>query len=120
MLMARRERDRALARAHRGRDAWRMEIQLREYRIVPGQMETWLDGWRSGVRPLREQAGFQVVGAWVVPEQSRFLWLLGYAGTDGFTAADERYYSSPARAALSPDPARLIERAETAMVTAVG
>ena len=96
-----------------------MEIQLRDYRILPGQMETWLETWRSGVRPLREQAGFQIVGAWVVPEQDRFVWLLGYTGADGFTAADERYYSSPERAALSPDPAELIERAETAMVTAV-
>ena len=96
-----------------------MEIQLRDYRIRSGQMETWLDGWRSGVRPLRKRVGFQVVGAWVIPEQDRFVWLIGYTRADGFAAADQRYYSSPERAALRPDPAELIEQAETAMVTAV-
>ena len=96
-----------------------MEIQLRDYRIRPGHLEEWLDGWRSGVRPLREQAGFRVLGAWVVPEQNRFVWVLEYTGAEGFSAADERYYASPERAALRPDPAELIERVETAMVTAV-
>ena len=55
----------------------------------------------------------------MVPEQNRFVWVLEYTGAEGFSAADERYYASPERAALRPDPAELIERVETAMVTAV-
>jgi NIPSNAP len=97
-----------------------METQLRDYRIYSGQMEAWLDGWRNGVRPLREQAGFRTVGAWMVPGQHRFVWLLEYTGAGGFGAADERYYASVERAAVRPDPAELIERSETVMVTAVG
>jgi hypothetical protein len=96
-----------------------MEIQLRDYRIREGQMDAWLAGWQSGVLPLREQAGFQVIGAWVDAEHDRFVWLLGYAGADGFEAADERYYGSQPRVALRPDPAELIEAAENAMVSAV-
>ena len=40
-----------------------MEVQLRDYRIKPGHMPDWLAGWRSGIVPLREQAGFEIVGA---------------------------------------------------------
>jgi NIPSNAP len=96
-----------------------MEIQLRDYRIRQGQMDAWLAGWKSGVLPLRKQAGFKVIGAWVDSEHDRFVWLLGYSGTDGFEAADDRYYGSQQRVALRPDPAELIESAESSMVTAV-
>lgn len=96
-----------------------MEIQLRDYRIRHGQMDAWLEGWKSGVLPLREQAGFQVIGAWVDREHDRFVWLLGYSGADGFEAANDRYYASPQRIALRPEPSELIEEADIAMVTAV-
>ena len=96
-----------------------MEIQLRDYRIRTGQMDAWLAGWKSGVVPLREEAGFHVIGAWVDPEHHRFVWLLGYSGADGFDAADDRYYASQQRIALRPDPSELIEEAENAMVKAV-
>jgi len=42
-----------------------MEIQLRDYRIQPGHMDDWIAGWKAGVVPLRQQEGFQIVGAWV-------------------------------------------------------
>ena len=96
-----------------------MEIQLRDYRIRHGQMDAWLAGWKSGVLPLRRQAGFQVIGAWVDSDHDRFVWLLGYAGADGFEAANARYYASQQRVALRPEPSELIEAAEDAMVRAV-
>jgi NIPSNAP len=96
-----------------------MEIQLRDYRIRQGHMDDWLAGWRSGVVPLREAAGFQLVGAWVDREHDRFVWLLGYSGADGFEAADDRYYESQQRRALHPDPAELIEETTQVMVEAV-
>ena len=96
-----------------------MEIQLRDYRIRQGQMDAWLAGWKSGVLPLRRQARFQVMGAWVDSEHDRFVWLLGYSGADGFEAANERYYASQQRVALRPEPSELIEAAEDAMVRAV-
>ena len=45
--------------------------------------------------------------------------LLGYSGADGFQAADDRYYASPRRHALHPEPSRLIEVATQAMVETV-
>jgi hypothetical protein len=93
-----------------------MEIELREYRIQHGEMDAWLALWRSGVVPLRQAAGFEVIGAWVDRQHDRFVWLLEYDGADGYDAANRRYYDSDGRAALRPDPAELIEEARTAMV----
>jgi hypothetical protein len=96
-----------------------VEIQLREYRIQDGQMDAWIAGWTTGVVPLRQEFGFQVIGAWVDRQNDRFVWLVGYTGADGFDAANERYYASPKRAALRPEPSELIEEARKVMVDAV-
>ena len=96
-----------------------MEIQLREYRIRDGQMDAWIAGWTDGVVPLRLEFGFEILGAWVDRQENRFVWLVGYSGADGFDAANERYYASPKRAALRPEPSELIEEARKVMVEAV-
>ena len=93
-----------------------METQLRDYRIRPGHMDDWINGWSRGIVPLRARAGFVIVGAWVDRAHGRFVWLVGYDGVDGFEAADQRYYSSPDRLTLSPDPSDLIEHATQDMV----
>ena len=80
-----------------------MRFQLRDYRIKPGEMRDWVGEWSAHIRPLREKFGFQVVGAWVLAEQDRFLWILA---REDFEAADRRYYESAERRALDPDPAR--------------
>ena len=96
-----------------------MEVQLRDYQIAPGRMDDWIRAWRHGVVPLRRSAGFHVLGAWVGSGHDRFMWLLGYDGADGFSAADARYYASTSRAALDPDPAVLVIRAKDTMVQSV-
>ncbi len=80
-------------------------------------MEEWLDGWARGVLPLRRKFGFRIEGAWVVAGENRFIWILTYDGERGFEARDADYYASPERKALDPDPAPLIEKAETSFVT---
>ena len=85
-----------------------MEYQLRDYLIEPGCVEQFAREWLSGVRPLREAAGFVIAGAWAVPEDDRFIWFLGWAGPGTFAEADAHYYQSPSRSLLDPDPARLI------------
>ncbi len=96
-----------------------MEVRLRDYRIRPGQMDAWIAGWKSGVVPVRHEFGFEVLGAWVDRENDRFIWLLGYSGSDGFDAANDRYYASEQRSSVSPDPAELIEEARETMVDPV-
>ena len=96
-----------------------MEIQLREYRIRHGEMDAWIAGWESHVVPLRREAGFRLIGAWVDAPGNRFVWLIGYSGVEGFQAADDRYYASHQRRAVQPDPAELIEETRHTMVDSV-
>ncbi len=60
------------------------------------------------MKPLREAAGFEIAGAWTIPAEDRFLWVLGWAGPGSLAEADAHYYQSPSRSSLDPDPARLI------------
>src|SRR5687768_14651316 len=83
-----------------------MEYRLRIYEVKQGEMSAWIDEWSRLIRPLREQLGFRVVGAWASDEANTFVWLLGYAGPDGYEAADAAYHAPPERAAVRPDPAR--------------
>jgi hypothetical protein len=96
-----------------------VEIELRDYRIRHGQMDAWIAAWKSGIVPLREKAGFHIIGAWVDRQNDRFLWLIGYAGAGEFETANNRYYSSPERESLQPNPAELIEEIQTVKVEAV-
>lgn len=86
--------------------------QLRDYRIQPGALEQWVKEWDEMVRPLREQLGFKVVGAWTIEEENRFVWILSWEGVGSFEDADRAYYESPERVALVPDPARLVISSE--------
>ena len=87
-----------------------MATELRDYRIVHGELDQWVDEWRSRIAPLRRELGFTIERAWKVDEEARFVWLLSYPGDwDAFEAADRAYYESPQRTSLEPNPARLIE-----------
>ena len=97
-----------------------MAIQLRDYRILDGALDQFVDEWRARIAPLRHQKGFTIEGAWKIPEESRFLWLAAYPGDwDSFEAADRAYYASPERARVQPDPARLIEQQAVAAAVEV-
>ena len=99
----------------------RMATQLRDYRIRDSKLDRFVDEWRTGVAPLRRAAGFDIAGAWTIPEEGRFVWLLVHPGDwDAFAEADGAYHASPERAALDPDPARLIEEQRNVRLTEVG
>jgi hypothetical protein len=86
-----------------------MEFQLREYTIEEGRLDDFVREWRESVLPLRVEKGFGVLGPWVARAESRFVWILGFDGD--LAAANEAYYASPERAAIEPDPARLVAEA---------
>lgn len=92
-----------------------MRYQLRDYRITPGAMIEFVSEWRTGVMPLRSQAGFAIVGAWSNVETNRFVWVMAHQGD--FEEADRSYYESPERSRLFPDPARFIQEAQSEFVT---
>jgi hypothetical protein len=74
--------------------------QLQDVRVRPGALEQYAAEWRAAVAPARVEAGFSVVGPWLVPEESRFLWILGY---DGDFAAADAAFDAPRRPELDPD-----------------
>jgi len=87
-----------------------MATQLRDYRIRAGELDRFVEEWRTGVVPLRRARGFEIPNAWTIPEEDRFVWLLTHpGGWDAFAEADAAYYASTGRASLDPNPARLIE-----------
>ncbi len=90
-----------------------METQVHVYRIAPGELDTFVEEWREKVAPLRRSFGFDVLGTWASEEDDTFLWVIAHDGD--FATADRAYYSSPERAALEPDPARLIAEQRTFM-----
>jgi hypothetical protein len=91
-----------------------MATQLREYRITDGDLDRFVEEWREHLAPLRRDIGFTIPAAWTVPGESRFIWLLAHDGDwAAFERADAAYFASPGRAAISPDPARLIEEQRT-------
>jgi hypothetical protein len=97
-----------------------MEYRLRIYEVKQGEMAAWVDEWSRLIRPLREQFGFRVLGAWAGEESNTFVWLLGYDGADSYEAADAVYYTSPERAAFDPDPARHLVSTQQLAVEPVG
>ena len=95
------------------------QYQLRRYLVQPTEMDTWLDEWSRLIVPLRERFGFRIEGAWVARDENRFVWVLSYDGPEGFEVANDRYYASPARLALQPDPTRHLEETETLVMESV-
>jgi len=93
--------------------------QLRDYTIKTGQLDRFVELWRRGVRPLREKQGFVVEGAWTIPSEDRFVWIVSYDRPDGWEAANRAYYASPERTAMDPDPASLIQAQRTAFIDPV-
>jgi len=79
------------------------------YRVKTGELDRWVEEWRATVRPLRDAMGFEVLGPWI-GEDDLFVWLIGH---EDLEAADAAYYASPERAALDPDPARLLAEVQT-------
>ncbi|HET9879406.1 MAG TPA: NIPSNAP family containing protein [Candidatus Limnocylindria bacterium] len=97
-----------------------MATQLRDYRIVTGELERFVQEWRTQLAPLRRSLGFEIPGAWMVTEEQRFIWLLRHpAGWEAFDAADQAYFASPERASFDPDPARLIQEQRNSRLTDV-
>jgi hypothetical protein len=93
-----------------------VEYQLRMYMVRPGEMPEWISEWHHHVAPLRRKFGFEILGPWVIEEEDRFVWILGYNGEAGWAAADTAYYESEERRTIEPDPARHLARIEQWMM----
>jgi hypothetical protein len=88
--------------------------QLRMYTVKPGEMEDFCREWGEQILPLRLQSGFRVEGPWVIDETSQFVWIIEHDGD--FKVADSRYYESPERKKVDPDPTRHLDKVEHWMI----
>lgn len=93
-----------------------MEYQLRIYEVKDGQMEAFL-GVFPAVVEARRAVGFEVLGAWTIPEKNQFIWIVG--AEHGIEATAERYYASEQRRAIEPEPAKLLETIDNRTMVAV-
>ena len=96
-----------------------MVSQLRIFTINRGKMDDFVKAWTAGVYPLRRKHGFNIEAAWVIRERNEFIWILSCDGPEEFESRDAAYYASAERAALDPDPAQYIARAEHWFMTSV-
>jgi hypothetical protein len=87
-----------------------MEYQLRIYEVKDDQMDVFLEIFPAVVA-ARRAVGFEVVGAWTIPEKNQFIWIVG--ADDGIETTSERYYASEPRRAIEPEPAKLLETIDT-------
>ena len=87
-----------------------MEYQIRRYRVDAENMATFVAAWKSGVKPLRERFGFEIVAAFATKDE--FTWILAH---ETFEAADQAYYESEQRRGLEPDPARYLREGTEVM-----
>jgi hypothetical protein len=71
------------------------------------------------LRPLRQRHGFEIVGAWVVPKDNRFIRILGWNDKESFKIADNKCYTSNAGKKIKPDPARYLKKTRTSMMKKV-
>jgi hypothetical protein len=94
-------------------------VQVRMYVVKDGSLDAFVGVFREHLIPLRAKFGFTVLGAWTVPEESRFIWVAGYDGPGTIQEAHERYYASPDRLALRPDPATMLAEVRAWFATPV-
>ncbi len=86
--------------------------QLRVYTVKPGAMDDWVREWKEKIYPLRRKHGFQILGAWVVEPENKFVWILHYDGPEDWATKDGAYYASEDRKNVSPDPVRHLAKTE--------
>jgi hypothetical protein len=94
------------------------EYQLRQYVVEPGKMDDLVAIFPAVVE-ARQTAGFRVIGVWTVPEENRFIWIVATDHPEGIEGATQAYYTSPERAAITPEPSELLAEIETTTMAAL-
>jgi len=79
-------------------------VQIRTYTVRDGQLDAWVERWRTLIVPLRREFGFEVHGSWVDRDRNAHVWVISYAGEQSFAEANAAYWASPRRDALGVDP----------------
>ena len=83
-----------------------MVMQMRDYTVKPGCVDSYVKAWRERIYPLRRAHGFRIDGAWVAPDKNQFFWTLAYDGPEDWSAKNAAY--DLVRQRFDPDPALLL------------
>ena len=95
-------------------------IQLRRYRIVPGELDGFVDWFRERLLPARLAYGYSLEFAYALPESNTFVWAVSVPGdVDALTALDASWQSSDERAAVFAGAPRRIEEVHLDVVLPV-
>lgn len=94
-------------------------VQFRLYTINRGKLDAFVQAWKEGVYPLRQEHGFLIPAAWTIEETNQFVWIVMYDGPESWETKEAEYYGSNERRTMDPDPAQWIARAERWFVTPV-
>jgi hypothetical protein len=95
-----------------------VEYQLRMYDVAPGRMDDFLAIFPEVVE-ARRAVGFDIVGAWMIPEEDKFVWIVSTDAPGGIEERSRAYYESPLRRAIDPEPASLLDVIDTKIIRAV-
>lgn len=93
--------------------------QLRVYDLTDGSVDVFIDAWRHQIVPLRRQAGYEVVGAWVDRDANRFSWIVGWDEGSSFDDVESVYLQLREAADLDPDPAQFVTAMQLNLVAEV-
>jgi hypothetical protein len=87
-------------------------VQLRVLTIRAGELDHFIDAWKTFILPLRNKYGFHTDAAWTITEGNKFYWLLSYEGTRPWEKLDEDIYQDLIRQSIDLDAFRYIDRVE--------
>lgn len=93
-----------------------MQLRLRTYTLRDGLEAEFIAKWNDVLAPMRRQTGFEVLGAWYDAGQCQFTWLVGWPGEGSYDAAEQAYYDSPLRAAVTWAPDHYVTHAVVCVV----
>ncbi|MFI0369324.1 hypothetical protein ACH35V_15690 [Actinomadura sp. 1N219] len=96
-----------------------MQTRLRIYTLREGKGDEFVQRWTETLVPLRRKLGFEVLGAWRVPDRREFVWIVGWPGEGSYDDAERAYYESPLRKEIPWRAEDFIEAADIRTIEAV-
>jgi hypothetical protein len=95
--------------------------ELRTYSVAQGRLDAWVDLFHRRVRPFREDNGFVITGAWTVPAESEFVWVVSFDGTEAeFHEADAAYYELAGHQPIHEEALTCLTGSRSVVVEPVG
>ncbi len=96
-----------------------MVAQLRTYTINKGMMDSWLELFDKGIRPIHESLGIPIVATWVNADRTDFIWVRSFNSVEEIPGKEVEYFASPGRKALGDKPTSHIAKINVQVIEEV-